>query len=139
VDKFIGDATLSIFGAPLNRGSSIEAELAVRAALEIEQRLEDLNQRWLASGLEPWQQVISLSFGSVISGNIGSRTRMDYTVIGDAVNTASRLEGVAKQHGHTVVLSESVAQLINGRWPLRDLGMIELRGQAPQHVFALVR
>ena len=137
VDKFIGDATLSIFGAPLNRGSSIEADQAVRAALAIDQRLQALNHRWQAAGMDPWAQVITLSFGTVISGNIGSQSRMDYTVIGDAVNTASRLEGVAKQHGHAVVLSESVAELIRNSWPILDLGVIELRGQKPQHVFAL--
>ena len=137
VDKFIGDSCLAVFGAPLHRGNPQEAEAALRAATEIQRRLERLNEGWREQGLEPWHQVIALSFGPVISGNIGSAARMDYTVIGDAVNNASRLESFAKQSGYALVLSEAVAALLDPSWTLLDLGDQELRGQQRQRVFAV--
>lgn len=137
VDKFIGDSCLAVFGAPLHRGNQKEAEAALLAALEIQRRLEQLNQHWQSEGLEPWHQVIALSFGPVISGNIGSASRMEYTVIGDAVNSASRLEAFAKASGHELVLSGAVATWLQDTWPLVDLGEQELRGQERQHVFAM--
>lgn len=138
VDKFIGDATLAIFGAPLNRGAEAEARAGLAAALEIQQRLQRLNRRWQQGDREPWQQVIVLNYGAVISGNIGSSTRMDYTVIGDAVNAASRLEGVAKQCGRELVMSASFVALIPDV-PVEDLGEFELRGQGLARVYGLMR
>ena len=137
VDKFIGDSCLAVFGAPLHRGNGQEANAALDAAEEIQQRLQTLNTHWSRQGIEPWQQVIAISFGSVISGNIGSPSRMDYTVIGDAVNSASRLEAIAKANGYPLVITEAVAQLLDGSRPLRDLGLQELRGQEPLRVFAV--
>jgi adenylate cyclase len=137
VDKFIGDAALAVFGAPIQRGAKAEADAALRAALEMEQRLKVLNASWQSQGEPTWEQVIVLSYGSVISGNIGSKRRMDYTVIGDAVNTASRLEAIAKSTNRSIVISAAVAELLDGHWPLEDLGEFPIRGQTPQHVFAL--
>ena len=136
VDKFIGDATLSVFGAPLSRGSGCEARAALAAALDIQQRLGDLNNRWSRLGREPWQQVIILNYGTVISGNIGSSARMDYTVIGDAVNATSRLESVAKQCGRDLVMSASFVDLVSGI-SVEDLGEFELRGQGLARVYGL--
>ena len=137
VDKFIGDATLAVFGAPVQRSGALNAQAGVNAAIAIQERLGRLNQTWISNGQEPWAQVIVLSYGWVVSGNIGSSSRMDYTVIGDAVNTASRLEHIAKQCKRTIVMSEAVAKLIGDRWPLDDLGEFPIRGQKPQRVFAL--
>ena len=83
---------------------------AVRTAIELQRRLADLNRSWIAKGESPWQQVVVLSYGWVVSGNIGCTSRMDYTVIGDAVNTASRLEAIAKQCGQGIVMSAAVAE-----------------------------
>jgi len=137
VDKFIGDAALAVFGAPIKRSSQVDAKAAIEAALDIEKRLAKLNQHWSNKGEESWEQVVVLSYGTVISGNIGSRSRMDYTVIGDAVNTASRLEKIAKQSNQTVVMSEEVAQLLGDQWTLKNLGLYEIRGQKAQHVYAI--
>ena len=126
-----------MFGAPIHRGNQAEALAAIEAALQIETRLQNLNQTWEQQGEPSWQQVIVLSFGTVISGNIGSNRRMDYTVIGDAVNTASRLEAVAKQCQRSIVMSQGVADLVRDHWPLEDLGCFEIRGQTAQHVYAL--
>ena len=137
VDKFIGDATLAVFGAPIQRSGAMNAQAGIKTAIAIQERLEGLNQAWISEGQEPWAQVIVLSYGWVVSGNIGSNSRMDYTVIGDAVNAASRLEQIAKQCKRTIVMSEAVAELIDDQWPLDDLGEFPIRGQKPQRVFAL--
>jgi adenylate cyclase len=138
VDKFIGDATLAVFGAPVSRGDGIEAASALRAALRIRQRLCDLNSRWVGEGKEPWQQVIVLNFGTVISGNIGSSQRMDYTVIGDAVNTTSRLEAVAKQCNRDLVMSGSFVGLIDpSAVRCEHLGDFELRGHGIESAYGL--
>jgi adenylate cyclase len=137
VDKFIGDAALAVFGAPLQRGATTEVEAALAAAVDLQRALEQLNREWEEQGEAPWQQVVVLSYGTVISGNIGSSSRMDYTVIGDAVNTASRLEAIAKQCGEPIVLSAAVAELVSDRWSLRDIGTFAIRGQEAQRVYAL--
>ena len=137
VDKFIGDAALAVFGAPIEKSSSTNALAAVRTAIELQRRLDDLNHAWAAEGHSPWKQVVILSYGSVVSGNIGSTSRMDYTVIGDAVNMASRLETIAKQCDQGIVMSAAVAKHLPGDWPLLDLGTFPIRGQGEQRVFAL--
>ena len=138
VDKFIGDAVLAVFGAPLKKTPSKNVLAAVRTAIALQRRLAALNRSWIAEGESPWQQVVVLSYGWVVSGNIGCTSRMDYTVIGDAVNTASRLEAIAKQCGQGIVMSAAVAEhLPPGHWPLLDLGTFPIRGQGEQRVFAL--
>ena len=132
VDKFIGDACLAVFGTPRNRGSKQEVSSALEAAIEIGHKLDELNQHWQSQGDEPWEQVIALSYGKVISGNIGSSSRMDYTVIGDAVNTASRLESIAKATNQTIVLSQSMIDFIEDQSRLIDLGCFDIRGQSNQ-------
>ena len=136
VDKFIGDACLAVFGTPRNRGAEQEAKAALEAAIEMSHKLDELNQYWQKNNEEPWEQVIVLSFGKVISGNIGSSSRMDYTVIGDAVNTASRLESIAKATNQSIVMSQSVVDLLQDSSQLLDLGSFAIRGQDDQHVYA---
>ena len=136
VDKFIGDACLAVFGTPRNRGSKQEVSSALEAAIEIGHKLDKLNQHWQGQGDEPWEQVIALSYGKVISGNIGSSSRMDYTVIGDAVNTASRLESIAKATNQTIVLSQSIVDFVEDQSQLIDLGCFDIRGQSNQNVYA---
>ncbi len=115
IDKYMGDAVLAVFGVPLNRGMAVEVQSALEAILELQDQMEALNQRWADQGKDPWEQVMILSGGPVISGNIGCASRMDYTVIGDTVNMASRLEGVAKQSGRDIILSRVVAEHANTR------------------------
>lgn len=138
IDKFIGDAALAYFGAPLSKGLKTDAQSAIRVARRISERLPNLNQQWSDSGYEPWQHVIVLSAGTVICGNIGSPERLDYTVIGDAVNRASRLEAVAKRVNAAIVLSESVVERADAQSQCKLLGRFPLRGQDDQPVFALI-
>lgn len=137
VDKFIGDAALAYFGAPLSRGIEADAQAALAAARRIVQGLERLNRHWADQGLEPWQQVVVLSAGTVICGNIGSPERQDYTVIGDAVNRASRLEAVAKQTGAPIVASAAVVELLGSSEAPLSLGEFPIRGQEVQRVYSL--
>ena len=137
VDKFIGDAVLAVFGAPLQKSRNANVLAAVRTAVNLQERLTQLNREWCSDGQKPWQQVIVLSYGWVVSGNIGCASRMDYTVIGDAVNTASRLEAIAKECNRSIVMSEAVAEQLPKDWPLFNLGTFAIRGQGKQKVFAL--
>jgi len=137
IDKFIGDAVLAVFGAPLQKPCKSNVLAAVKTAVALQQRLAALNRDWIAEGEPPWDQVVVLSYGWVVSGNIGCSSRMDYTVIGDAVNTASRLEAIAKHCGKSIVMSAAVAEQLPIDWPVQDLGTFPIRGQDVQKVFAL--
>lgn len=129
VDKYIGDAVLAYFGAPIKRDPADNAKLAIDSARKIVAAVEQLNQEWSVSGLEPWEQVIVLSYGSVICGNIGSPSRLDFTIIGDAVNCASRLEVIAKQFSAPIVATAEVVDLCGLRDRCKCLGAFPIRGQ----------
>ena len=129
VDKYIGDAVLAYFGAPLQREPDENARLAVDAARRITVALDRLNLEWQQQGIEPWNQVIVLSYGSVICGNIGSPNRLDFTIIGDAVNRASRLEAVAKQFQVPIVATADVVELAGLQSESECLGHFQIRGQ----------
>jgi adenylate cyclase len=138
IDKYMGDAVLAVFGVPLSRGLEEEVEAALEAVSEIQAEVEELNQAWIAAGREPWQQVMVLAAGPVISGNIGCASRMDYTMIGDTVNLASRLESVAKQAECDVVVNRAVASQARAGWIIRSLGSFEIRGQGQQEIFGVI-
>ena len=139
VDKYIGDAVLSYFGAPLTQGPETDAQNAVEAAIRICATLDRLNAKWQEQGLDPWEHVVILSAGSVICGNIGSPKRLDFTVIGDAVNRVSRMEYVAKEHQCQIAASEQVVTLAKIEGQARKLGEFPLRGQKTQSVYAIPR
>jgi adenylate cyclase len=127
LDKFIGDALMAVFGAPLPLEN--HAWMAVRAALDMRRRLEIFNTRRIKSGQPQIRIGIGISTGDVVSGNIGSHKRMDYTVIGDAVNLSSRLEGVTKEYGCDIVLSEFTYALCRDRIWVRELDRIRVKGK----------
>ncbi|HXY68798.1 MAG TPA: adenylate/guanylate cyclase domain-containing protein, partial [Gemmatimonadales bacterium] len=89
LDKFIGDAIMALWGAPLSMAD--DADKAMAAAIEMQQALTALNKHWEESGKPPVNIGIGINFGEVFAGNVGSEQRLEYTVLGDAVNTASRL------------------------------------------------
>jgi len=132
VDKYIGDAIDGVFGAPLDDPD--QALNAVKAALICQEKLREMN----AAGLptlrgQKLHQRIGLHTGEAIIGNIGSRQRFNYTVMGDAANLASRLEGANKVYGTSILVSEATADLAgpNIRW--RELDVIQVVGKA-EHV-----
>jgi adenylate cyclase len=106
VDKFIGDAIMAVFGAPVPEPD--DALHAVEAALDMRVRLAEINKAFEARGLPAIRTGIGLHYGQVVAGNMGHVERMEYTVIGDTVNVASRLEGLTKELKTDIVLSEDL-------------------------------
>ncbi len=127
VDKYIGDAAMAFFGAPDAR--SDDTLQAVYAALEIQEALSIFNAELIAEGRKPFKTGVGLNRGLVTIGNMGSEKKMDYTIIGDPVNLASRLEGQTKEYHEEVIFSESVNLKIIGKLPSRMLDIIQVKGQ----------
>ena len=129
VDKFIGDAVMATFGAlnPLED----PATSAVRAAEAMRKGLLELNAEWATQGLAPFDNGVGLHLGDVVVGPIGSEARKDFTVIGDAVNTASRLESLCKEKGCRVIISDAVFQRLSetDRARFKDLGHSTVKGR----------
>jgi adenylate cyclase len=136
LDKFIGDALMAVFGAPLpieNHGW-----MAVQSALDMRQRLAEFNQVY-RSAADPIRIGIGISSGEVVSGNIGSQKRMDYTVIGDGVDISSRLEGATKEYGCDIILSEYTYQYCADRVWVRELDRVCVKGKTkPIAIYELV-
>lgn len=129
VDKFIGDAALAVFGVD---GAAGAAESAVAAALELRGRMAGLNERLAARGLPAVRNGIGIHFGPVIAGSIGADERLEFTVIGDTVNAASRLESLTKTLGTTVAVTEDVFGRLSpaARDAFAFLGEHEVKGKA---------
>jgi adenylate cyclase len=105
LDKFIGDAIVVFWGAPMKQDD--HAERAVRCALEMQARLEQLRQKWQAEGRAPLSSGIGLNSGDAIVGNIGAEgKKMDYTVIGDHVNLGARVEGLTRRYNVPILITE---------------------------------
>jgi adenylate cyclase len=136
VDKYIGDAIMVVFGAPVPEPD--DALRAVRAAVKMREALARLNRRLEARGATPIRTGVGLHSGEVVAGNIGSERRMEYTVIGDAVNLASRLEGATKDLGADLVISETTYELVREHVTARVLGTITVKGrEQPVAVYAV--
>ncbi len=128
VDKYIGDAIMAVFGAPVPKAD--DAVRAVRAAVRMRTALAHLNERLAARGLKPLRTGIGVHTGEVVAGNIGSERRMEYTVIGDAVNLASRLESSTKELGVNVLISEDTWALVKEHIVARPVKEITVKGRA---------
>jgi adenylate cyclase len=137
VDKFIGDAIMARWGAPKSTGD--DAYHAVMASLEMRLALEQLNQKRALRGDIPIRIGMGVHFGETISGTIGSDDRMEYTVIGDTVNMASRIEASTKAFGTDLLLSEDIAKLVKDRFILEAAGSAEVKGKAEALKFFKVR
>jgi len=122
VDKFIGDACMAIFNAPLDLEN--HAELAVKTAIEIQEAIKELNKELphkIAIG-------VGVNTGEAVIANVGSDTRFDYSAIGDAVNTAARLESATKEVGVDILIGENTAQSV--KYKLKSLKAIKVKGKA---------
>ena len=128
VDKYIGDAIMAFWGAPLNRND--DAFQSVLSALDMIDALKDFNNDQLKLGKPPFEIGIGINYGLVTVGNIGSERKMDYTVIGDEVNLASRMEGLNKMYQTELLISDSVFfRLPEPRLPCRLLDMVAVKGK----------
>lgn len=125
VDKFIGDCVMALFGAPDPKEDS--PERAVQTAIDMIRWLEVGNKKWKREYKVELKLAISIHCGEVIIGNVGSEKRMEYTAIGDAVNTAARMEKIAKTN--QIVISEAIKKRLPARFSIQPLGSYELRGK----------
>jgi adenylate cyclase len=130
VDKFIGDAVMAVWGSMHTEGVQADARQAVAAALEMRERLAALNARWTAEDKLTLTIGIGVNFGEVIVGGLGSeKSKMEITVMGDAVNTASRLEGLTKDYGVDLLIGESVAERVSEIYRLRTVDLVRVKGK----------
>ncbi len=126
VDKFIGDAVMVLFGAPVPQAD--HAQRAVGAALEMSRRMEQLGEKLRAEGRPLLRCGISISSGPMIVGNMGSERRMDFSVLGDAVNMASRFEGLNKRWGTTILIADETYNRLSDKSVARGPLITPLRG-----------
>ena len=128
VDKFIGDAIMAVFGSPIARED--DPLRAVKTALEMQQRLTALNEKWEQQGKDTFKIGIGVNTGEVIVGNIGDVRRMEYTVIGDNVNIASRIEGLTKNYNCPIIISESTYQKVRDHVQVNQLESVVVKGKS---------
>jgi adenylate cyclase len=128
INKFIGDGILAVYNAPVD--VQWHADAAVKTALEIQSEMAQLNQRWgdwLATRL-----VVSVGIhtGTVISGNVGSAIRLEYTIIGDPVNVAARVESLTREFNARILITGATRARLGSHYPLKPLGPVALRGRS---------
>ena len=126
VDKYIGDAMMAIFNAPLDQPA--HENLAINCALDIMKNMEELNKDLKEKGLPPVAIGIGINSGEAVIGNMGSDSRFDYTAIGDAVNTAARLESATKEVGVDLLIGKNTAQFT--KFKLELITTINVKGKA---------
>ena len=128
VDKFIGDAIMAVWGAP--KSSDKDAFNAVRACLEMRKGLEELNHKRMERGQPPIMIGMGLHAGPAISGTIGSDERMEYTVIGNTVNTSSRIEASTKAFGADLLITDDVLVQVGEEYKVEYAGAAEVKGRS---------
>jgi adenylate cyclase len=127
LDKYIGDAIMAIYGAPLDLPD--HPGKACRSALEMMRELEKLNKKWTAEGKKPVDIGIGINTGPMMVGNMGSEQRFDFTVMGDAVNLSSRLEGANKSYKTNVIISEYTYEKVKGEFLCMELDSVRVKGK----------
>lgn len=137
LDKFIGDAIMAAFGIPV--GHDDDADRAVRASISMIRALWAWNALRVEEGKPPVDMGIGLNTDMVVSGNIGSKKRMDYTIIGDGVNLASRLESACKQYGARILVSQFTMAQLRGTYRTREIDLVVVKGKTqPVAVFEIL-
>jgi class 3 adenylate cyclase len=127
VDKYIGDCIMGFWGAPLPVAD--HEHRACTAALLCAKRLATLNAKWESEGKPALRTRFGINTGEVSVGNMGSRERMNYTVLGDPVNLASRLESINKHYGSRVIVGEETYEVVKGRFSLRPVDVVAVKGK----------
>lgn len=133
IDKFIGDAIMSVWGrlrdVCTEDDLKVDARNAVQTALSMQTALKDLNEGWVASGEEALDIGVGIHQGSAVAGNIGSSSRMEFTVIGDAVNLTARLESATKQYGLQILVSDAVRERVEEEFLFRRVDLVNVKGK----------
>lgn len=137
VDKFVGDAIFAFWNAPTVQAD--HTALACHAALACRTASNRLNARWRAEGRPEWYTRIGVHMGEAVVGNVGSRDRLDYTAVGNAVNMAARLEGLNKYYGTQILASAAIAERVDDIFLLRAVDRVIVKGaSAPMTVYELI-
>jgi adenylate cyclase len=127
LDKFIGDAIMAAFGIPVAHED--DADRSVRSSIAMIETLNKWNKLRIAEGKLPVNIGVGLNTDTVVSGNIGSCKRMDFTIIGDGVNLASRLESACKQYGTKILISEFTRRKLKGTYRMREIDQVIVKGK----------
>jgi len=127
LDKFIGDAIMAAFGMPIPHDD--DEDRAVRASIAMIKSLQEWNSTRLEHGKKPVDMGIGLNTDIIVSGNIGSPKRMDYTMIGDGVNLAARLESACKQYAARILISENTYRKLHGTYRIREIDRVIVKGK----------
>ncbi len=136
IDKYIGDAIMALFGAPISHPDDVDR--ALNAALDMTEELEILNMDFQKSNIPPINIGIGINTDIVVAGNMGSVVRHNYTVIGDGVNLASRLEGLTKNYNTRIIISESTYKKAKEKYTIEQLGEVLVKGKhKPTVIYAL--
>lgn len=137
LDKYEGDAIVAFFGAPLALYD--HAKQTCLAALENQKRLGELRKKWGREGKAELHVRIGINSGEAVVGNMGSRDRFDYTAMGDNVNLASRLEGINKQYGTEIMISENTYEAVKDEMLCREVDLIRVKGkEKPVRIYELI-
>jgi adenylate cyclase len=138
LDKYIGDAVMAFWGRPFLDLHN-HAELACQAALQMSDKLRELNRAWEERGRPPIKIGIGVNTGPMMVGNMGSARRANYTVMGDHVNLGSRLEGLTKEYGAQIIISEFTYSQVQGKFAVRELDLIRVKGkEKPVTIYQLL-
>lgn len=137
VNDFIGDAILAVFGAPLDDAE--HARHAVLSALAMGETLARLNERWSAEGLPALRMGVGIHTGEVFAGNVGRAGKVKYAVVGDTVNLASRVEGLNKEMGTTMLVTEATYRAAGLDLEVEDRGLVSVKGrEEPVRVYEVI-
>jgi adenylate cyclase len=128
VDKYLGDGIMALFGAPINQPG--HADRAVSCAIEMQNRVHYLNQKEILRGKPHLEIGIGISSGETVIGNVGSTNRIEYTAIGDPVNTSARIEPLNKEYKTKILISESTKNKLQGTYKIHFVGKIQLKGKS---------
>ncbi len=137
IDKYIGDAIMSFWGAPLSDAD--QAFNACASAINMQRKLTALHTKWIHYGRPVVNQRIGINTGRAVVGNMGAETRMNYTAIGDAVNLAARLEGVNKEYGTRLLMSDHTYRKVYDRVLSREMDLVVVMGKSePVRIYELI-
>lgn len=137
LDKYMGDAVMAIYGAPLEQAD--HPSKACASALDMMKGLRQLNEEWIKGGKSPLDIGIGINTGMMMVGNMGSAQRFDYTVMGDAVNLGSRLEGANKNYQTNILISEYTYERVKNDFVCMELDIVKVKGKnLPVRIYQLV-
>ncbi|HEV2860495.1 MAG TPA: adenylate/guanylate cyclase domain-containing protein [Pyrinomonadaceae bacterium] len=129
INKYIGDGLMIVFGAPVDRGTKLEARAAVLCGLKMLEEVEHINEEWEGTGRPKIAIGVGIHTGEAVCGVVGAPGRSEYTIIGDTVNLAARLEGTTKETPVSLLVSSATAELLGEGYEVEPLGDVKVKGK----------